>query len=97
MSGPPVRAGRGADAQPPVPSATVIDCVLDQRPCLVHSAVTETWEVPSSIRAWNARNTWPLAGVKWKTPLDGMGSRFFFNATPTTEFYTLSLHDALPI
>src|SRR5690606_42107088 len=24
-------------------------------------------------------------------------SSFFFNATPTTEFYTLSLHDALPI
>src|SRR5439155_15664061 len=24
-------------------------------------------------------------------------SIFFFNATPTTEFYTLSLHDALPI
>src|SRR5438445_8038546 len=24
-------------------------------------------------------------------------SLFFFNATPTTEIYTLSLHDALPI
>src|SRR5262245_64239044 len=24
-------------------------------------------------------------------------TRFFFNATPTTEIYTLSLHDALPI
>src|SRR5437870_13754556 len=24
-------------------------------------------------------------------------SSFFFNATPTTEIYTLSLHDALPI
>src|SRR5438552_9164492 len=26
-----------------------------------------------------------------------MGSFFFFNATSTTEIYTLSLHDALPI
>src|SRR5436305_6816704 len=25
------------------------------------------------------------------------GFLFFFNNTPTTEFYTLSLHDALPI
>src|SRR5438552_14634649 len=28
---------------------------------------------------------------------DGFLLLFFFNATPTTEFYTLSLHDALPI
>src|SRR5439155_19784625 len=26
-----------------------------------------------------------------------LSSTFFFNATPTTEIYTLSLHDALPI
>src|SRR5438046_8259695 len=26
-----------------------------------------------------------------------LSSYFFFNATPTTEIYTLSLHDALPI
>src|SRR3712207_7352571 len=26
-----------------------------------------------------------------------MSGRFFFNDTPTTEIYTLSLHDALPI
>src|SRR5437660_1073891 len=27
----------------------------------------------------------------------GLGGFFFFNAPPTTEIYTLSLHDALPI
>src|SRR5258708_39751838 len=27
----------------------------------------------------------------------GVSSRFFFNDTATTEIYTLSLHDALPI
>src|SRR6266496_5860681 len=30
-------------------------------------------------------------------PVVGNFSRFFFNDTPPTEIYTLSLHDALPI
>src|SRR2546423_1483421 len=30
-------------------------------------------------------------------PLTGSGESFFFNDTATTEIYTLSLHDALPI
>src|SRR6266481_4815789 len=32
-----------------------------------------------------------------RTPLSVSSSVFFFNATATTEIYTLSLHDALPI
>ena len=36
---------------------------------------------------------WREKEVKWK----GMRSTFFFNDTATTEIYTLSLHDALPI
>src|SRR5260221_6613334 len=31
------------------------------------------------------------------TPYNDSGSFFFFNDTATTEIYTLSLHDALPI
>src|SRR5437667_278641 len=31
------------------------------------------------------------------TSIDIMGLHFFFNDTATTEIYTLSLHDALPI
>src|SRR6266571_1021938 len=32
-----------------------------------------------------------------RRPLPGLRSFFFFNDTATTEIYTLSLHDALPI
>src|SRR2546422_7186710 len=32
-----------------------------------------------------------------RTPADGVIFFFFFNDTATTEIYTLSLHDALPI
>src|SRR3712207_8282235 len=35
---------------------------------------------------------WVLSGA-----LEASGSDFFFNDTATTEIYTLSLHDALPI
>src|ERR1044071_10025663 len=31
------------------------------------------------------------------SPMDVLGLFFFFNDTATTEIYTLSLHDALPI
>src|SRR3712207_9171942 len=33
----------------------------------------------------------------WKERVDMMSKFFFFNDTATTEIYTLSLHDALPI
>src|SRR5437899_8893577 len=33
----------------------------------------------------------------WPSPSDRISFIFFFNATATTEIYTLSLHDALPI
>src|SRR6266571_8677696 len=40
------------------------------------------------------RRSGPPQGV---SPAWGTVPRFFFNATATTEIYTLSLHDALPI
>src|SRR5215207_4180770 len=40
------------------------------------------------------KNSWWL---KLVTGAIGSGQYFFFNETPTREFYTLSLHDALPI
>ena len=59
------RLGGGAGAaHPPAPSAMLMDRVLDQRPWTVHSAVTVTSENPSSIRAWKARYTRPLAGPR---------------------------------
>src|SRR5438034_7020690 len=36
-------------------------------------------------------------GLLWVSSLTSGPVFFFFNATPTTEIYTLSLHDALPI
>src|ERR1039457_2827415 len=39
-----------------------------------------------------------LTRPRWRAiSLRGKGSFFFFNDTATTEIYTLSLHDALPI
>ena len=38
-------------------------------------------------------NVWGGGGGVW----GGGGGGFFFNDTATTEIYTLSLHDALPI
>src|SRR5205809_7420665 len=35
--------------------------------------------------------------MSFSATLISLSSSFFFNATPTTEIYTLSLHDALPI
>src|ERR1022692_307158 len=40
----------------------------------------------------------PLGSGPWCSSGRGLGSSFFFfNDTATTEIYTLSLHDALPI
>src|SRR2546429_7217914 len=38
-----------------------------------------------------------VRGVCWSTRRPGCRFFFFFNDTATTEIYTLSLHDALPI
>src|SRR5258706_10108826 len=38
-----------------------------------------------------------MASVRFNTPLPNDSLFFFFNDTATTEIYTLSLHDALPI
>src|SRR3972149_1567161 len=42
--------------------------------------------VPSAGQAWN-----------WRPPPASARGSLFFNDTATTEIYTLSLHDALPI
>src|ERR1017187_4253115 len=54
-----------------------------------------SWDelAPFSHVAWWMQ--WELRGSKWLYCLHG--SYFFFNDTATTEIYTLSLHDALPI
>src|ERR1039458_107383 len=38
-----------------------------------------------------------ICGMRWMSPLVPFDVIFFFNAAATTEIYTLSLHDALPI
>src|ERR1039458_10342286 len=44
-------------------------------------------------RAWCSTAAETIKAVCWNT----LTSTFFFNDTATTEIYTLSLHDALPI
>src|SRR5687767_15407342 len=39
----------------------------------------------------------PSTPSAWRPRIRRGGRRFLFNAPPTTEIYTLSLHDALPI
>src|SRR5690242_6060574 len=39
----------------------------------------------------------PSSTLFWLSTVGGRPSIFFFNDTPPTEIYTLSLHDALPI
>src|ERR1022692_2897716 len=64
---------------------------------------------PPGRDSWRTRNVVPLPGEKRFTstvpnspvlhapPLSSSCLIFFFNDTATTEIYTLSLHDALPI
>src|SRR5262252_10888962 len=59
-----------------------------------------TWSPPySSAFKKSSENTSASAVARW--PASSTGSSvavfFFFNDTATTEIYTLSLHDALPI
>src|SRR2546425_29357 len=49
-----------------------------------------------SLPAETASLTESAAGL-WVCPFGAAASFFFFNDTATTEIYTLSLHDALPI
>src|SRR5207249_10425232 len=39
----------------------------------------------------------PTFSARYPAPSPSLSLLFFFNATATTEIYTLSLHDALPI
>src|SRR5574337_1013104 len=49
--------------------------------------------VSSASTSWSYRDLI----ISWKSFLSLASSFFFFNDTATTEIYTLSLHDALPI
>src|ERR1039457_6973287 len=49
----------------------------------------------SDCRPFNSMKDTPLENRE--EPYPKRTSRFFFNDTATTEIYTLSLHDALPI
>src|ERR1022692_3336196 len=42
-------------------------------------------------------NSWEIAPKGFRPAAPGTINGFFFNDTATTEIYTLSLHDALPI
>ena len=46
---------------------------------------------------WQWRVVWSVCVGGWGGGGGGWGGVFFFNDTATTEIYTLSLHDALPI
>src|ERR1022692_2575493 len=56
---------------------------------------TENWVEPGPTRFLQAKWDGPLAFFAVNHPI--RGDLFFFNDTATTEIYTLSLHDALPI
>src|SRR6267378_1015239 len=55
--------------------------------------------MPSILAACSCRIAKHVSiAAMWSVPLQYSAiSLFFFNHTPTTEIYTLSLHDALPI
>src|SRR6266571_2630711 len=53
--------------------------------------------ISHSTRAKNPVSSLVSISVRSISPSAGIKSFFFFNDTATTEIYTLSLHDALPI
>jgi hypothetical protein len=56
MSSPPARPrdGGAVPLQPPAPCGISMVRLLDDLPCRLHSAVADTSEIPSCIRAWKA-------------------------------------------
>ena len=54
---------------------------------------TYVWKQDEGQRKMRRGGRW--GGGEWGG--GGVGCGFFFNDTATTEIYTLSLHDALPI
>src|SRR3954464_12743603 len=68
-----------------------------KKKALEHShAVARPHEDVLGVRAWPPRGALPRAPDALGR-CGGRGLSFFFNDTATTEIYTLSLHDALPI
>src|SRR3954465_1772364 len=62
-------------------------CLKKNRPVMFHHLVR--------VRMW-CRSRWPWLIREKEAGLTSLLA-FFFNDTATTEIYTLSLHDALPI
>src|SRR5437870_12874223 len=56
----------------------------------------KSWSVPFSLRVSGAVLAF-WSRSQWRCWPSCLNSFFFFNDTATTEIYTLSLHDALPI
>src|SRR6266576_3353521 len=69
--------------------------------CLTKKNSTTTWSFPArpraSSRAMEATSSVCLSRVLTRGSFGNFTTCFFFNDTATTEIYTLSLHDALPI
>src|SRR3989337_1881806 len=60
-----------------------------------HPATRRHWH--DSARVWTLRGSATGGGPGCLCPVKMSQICFFFNDTATTEIYTLSLHDALPI
>src|SRR5580693_3565329 len=58
-----------------------------------NSSVHESWSRALDLKSWIPALLAASSMCLWAS----FSAFFFFNDTPTTEIYTLSLHDALPI
>src|SRR5476649_2178275 len=61
------------------------------------SSVSHSYHYNKGTRISLTACVWNLTGLPSKVMRSLAASFFFFNDTATTEIYTLSLHDALPI
>src|SRR5690349_3423362 len=83
----------GADAT----HLTIKDLVARPRPPSGSIVVTVFNLGQQSFPSGHAAHTLAIYGFLFYLCLLALHHLFFFHATPTTEIYTLSLHDALPI
>src|SRR6266496_2541841 len=70
-------------------------CATNQAPGTIKSILYESSGL-DSLPGKNRCHSRPIIGSSWLLQVN-WHSFFFFNDTATTEIYTLSLHDALPI
>src|SRR3982750_4660791 len=100
------RAMRSEEHKSELQSLTNLVCrlLLEKKKSPPPPAIVPRWAVPRSVRLRAAVykrqhtidwRTGAMASVEVRGDLDEFF--FFFNDTATTEIYTLSLHDAVPI